>query len=88
MSVKIIVPASLHEMTGSKVVEMGGATVKEALGDFTRRFPETLEKLFDADGKLLSYIQVFLNKEGTAAEMETRVKDGDEIWLLFVIQGG
>ena len=88
MSVKIIVPASLHEMTGSKVVEVSGATVKEALDDFTKRFPDASEKLFDADGKLLPYIQVFLNKGGSAADLETRVKDGDELWLLFVIQGG
>jgi len=88
VSVKIIVPASLHEMTGSKVVEVSGATVKEVLGDFTGRFPDASEKLFDADGKLLPYIQVFLNKGGLAAEMESRLKDGDEIWLLFVIQGG
>ena len=88
MSVKIIVPASLHEITASRVVEVNGATVKEAMDDFTGRFPGAYEKLFGADGKLLPYIQVFLNKGGSAAEMETRVKDGDEIWLLFVIQGG
>jgi molybdopterin converting factor small subunit len=88
VSVKIIVPASLHEITGSKVVEVSGATVEEALGDFTKRFPGAYEKLFGKDGKLLPYIQVFLNKGGSAAEMESRLKDGDEIWLLFVIQGG
>lgn len=90
MSVKIAIPAHLQPFTGNtEVIEVSGTTVGECLSNLVKKFPGTAEMLFDANGRLLGYIGVYINGEmAHPEELVKPVKDGDEIYLPYIITGG
>ena len=90
MSVKLHIPQFLKHLTNEvKVIDVQGTTVGECLKDFVGCFPGAEELLFDKNGKILSYIDVYVNG-GSAYPEELRksVHDGDEIFIIFLISGG
>ena len=90
MTVKINIPHFLQHLAGNlDVAEVSGNTVGECLDDFVRRFPQTEKLIFDKDGMVLKYIDVFVNGESTYPEELARpVNDGDELSILLVAAGG
>ncbi len=90
MSVKVNIPTHFQSYTGGKAVaEVQGSTVGECLSDLQRQFPGIEAELFK-DGKLLDYVDVYVNLESSyPEELAKPVKDGDELHItLFVIAGG
>jgi molybdopterin converting factor small subunit len=74
------VPASL---------EVEGKSVGECLEMLIRRFPQMAKILFDEQGKLIGYVEIFVN--GVAFyphNLTYQVKEGDVIMALAVIGGG
>ena len=50
---------------------------------------EALQKLFDKDGNLHNYVDVYLNQESAYPdELAKSVKDGDELNVALIIAGG
>jgi molybdopterin converting factor small subunit len=90
MSVQIDIPPLLRHVTdGETAAKVKGSTVGECLNDFIRQYPKTKRWLFDKDGKLLRYVEVYVNKVTTyPEELATPVNDGDEISIVYVIAGG
>lgn len=90
MSVQIDIPLFLqHIVNDVKVVNVNGGTVGECLKDLVRQFPQLRELLFDKNGKLHKYIEIFVNGKSTyPEELAESVKDGNEIYILNVITGG
>jgi len=90
MSVTINIPIFLQAFAGDKDSHQEeGQTVGEALANLCQRYPEMKRLLFDKQGKLFSYIGIYLN--GTDAypdELAKPVKDGDVIHVLMLIAGG
>ena len=74
---------------GFEVVETEGGTVGDCLDDLIMQYPGLKEKLFDAKGKLLNTIEIYLNLESTYPdELKKVVKTGDEITLTILLAGG
>ena len=90
MSVQIDIPPLLRHLTdGATTAKVKGSTVGECLNHFVRQYPRTKKLLFDKDGKLLRYVEVYVNKVTTyPEELATPVNDGDEISIVYVIAGG
>lgn len=90
MSVKINVHPALHHFSdGQEVVEVNGGTVGECLGQLMVRFPDIKQGLFDREGRLLNYVDIYVNGESAYPEELARaVKDGDELHISLVIAGG
>ncbi len=90
MSIKIYIPPPLHKHTNEKhVVEVSGGTVSECLENLAKQYPEIAKKLFDKNGELHSYIDIFVNKSAVYPEGPSKpVKDGDDLHILFLIAGG
>ena len=90
MSVQIDIPPLLRHVTdGETAAKVKGSTVGECLNDFIRQYPKTKKWLFDKDGKLLRYVEVYVNKITTyPEELATPVNYGDEISIVYVIAGG
>ncbi len=90
MSASLQIPGFLRDVTGdASVVTVNGSTVGECLGDFVDRFPDAKARLFDKNGNLLTYIDVFVNgKSAYPEELARPVASGDELSLLFLIAGG
>jgi sulfur-carrier protein len=88
---KIFIPTPLRAYTGKQdTVEVGGATIHEALGGLTTRYPDLRKQLFTDDGKLRSFVNVYLNDEDIRYldKEQTEVKDADTLSIVPSIAGG
>lgn len=90
MAVKVNLHLALQKFTdGKKAVEVSGGTVGECIGVLIETYPELESFLFDPGGKIKSYIEVYVNLQSTyPREIDTPVKDGDEIHLVMIFTGG
>ncbi|MCK5581341.1 MAG: hypothetical protein KAJ18_08720, partial [Candidatus Omnitrophica bacterium] len=54
-----------------------------------QQFPGIETKLFDKNGKLLNYVDIYVNQESSyPEELAKSVKDVDELFITFMIAGG
>jgi adenylyltransferase/sulfurtransferase len=91
MAVKVIIPTPLRVYAAKKdSAEVSALTVGEALGGLTTQFAELRKHLFTDDGKLRSFVNVYLNDEDIRymAKEATPVKDGDIVSIVPSIAGG
>ena len=87
----IQIPTPLRAYTGGKdTVSIPGATVSAAFQQLTSHYPELKEHLFTPEGKLRSFVNVYLNDEDVRflGGLETAVKDGDNVTVLPAVAGG
>jgi molybdopterin synthase sulfur carrier subunit len=85
------IPPVLRPKTGgSSEVDASGANVGEVLRALTAAHPDTSAQLFDAEGELNRYVNVYLNDEDVRVlqGLETSVSDGDTVVLLPAMAGG
>jgi molybdopterin converting factor small subunit len=69
-----------------EAIEVNGNTVRECLNDFIRLYPAARNWIFDKD-TLVSL--VLLNGQTLPPQdLDTRVAEKDEIYLLTMISGG
>jgi len=90
MSIEIDVSLLSHQYTkGQQVVEVNGSTVGQCLDDLVKQFPSIKQGLFDGNGKLHSYIGIYVNGESAYPEVLAKpVKDRDKLHIIFLIGGG
>ncbi|HUL15964.1 MAG TPA: MoaD/ThiS family protein [Terriglobales bacterium] len=91
MSVKVIIPSPLRAFAGkSDSAEFPAATVGEALSLLTGQFVALRKHLFTDDGKLRSFVNVYVNDEDIRylAKENTPTKDGDIVSIIPSIAGG
>jgi MoaD family protein len=85
------IPPVLRPKTGgSSEVDAAGADVGEVLRALTAAHPDTSAQLFDAEGELNRYVNVYLNDEDVRVldGLETSVKDSDSVVILPAMAGG
>ena len=86
---KIRVPYILRHLTGDiETIETEGQTVGDCLGALQDKFPGIRSRLFDEQGQLHKYVELFLNNRKISNRLELPVKDEDELLILVVILGG
>jgi adenylyltransferase/sulfurtransferase len=88
---KILIPTPLRQYVDKKdTVEVGGATVGEVLTGLTGQFPDLRKNLYNDEGKLRSFVNIYLNDEDIRylGKDATAVKDGDTITIVPSIAGG
>lgn len=91
MSVDVRVPTALRGFTdGKATISASGTTVGEVLDDLVRTQPALRSHLYDPEGRLRSFVGVFLNEEDIRhlKKEETPVKDGDLVLIVPAIAGG
>jgi len=90
VSKTIRIHQGLRHLTGNQpTVDVNGATVGECLKEIVSRFPAIESKLFDKKGKLLNYIEIYVNaKTSYPEELAMPVKDGDVLTIILMIAGG
>lgn len=91
MSVKVLIPTPLRPHAGgTAAVEFQANTVDEALQHLTTQFADLKRHLFTEEGKLRSFVNVYLNGEDIRylAQGNTATKDGDTINIIPSIAGG
>jgi molybdopterin converting factor small subunit len=91
MPVKVVIPTPLRPYAGKQEsVELQATTVGEALAALTSRFGDLKKHLYSDDGRLRSFINVYVNDEDIRylQKDQTSVREGDTISIVPSIAGG
>ncbi|MFC2070562.1 MoaD/ThiS family protein [Chloroflexota bacterium] len=90
MSITInINPSMTHLTEGQEVLEVQGSNVGQCLEQLVARFPEVKTWLYDKDGKLQNFIEIYVNlMSAYPEELAKPVKDGDELHVVAQVAGG
>jgi molybdopterin converting factor small subunit len=88
---KILIPTPLRPFTGKQdAVEVDGATIGELLANLTTKYAGLKPHLYNEQGKLRSFVNVYLNDEDIRylEKEKTAVKAGDTISIIPSVAGG
>jgi len=91
MSVKVRVPTQLRPLSGGVgEVEVEGATVGEALKALDAAHPGFSERLFDENGNLRRFVNVFMGEEDIRFldGLNTAVPPGTVVSVVPAVAGG
>src|SRR5688572_20695333 len=91
MAVKVHIPTPLRPFTDKlDVVELEGANVSELLSNLTGRFGGLRQHLFTDDGRLRSFVNVYVNDEDIRylQKDQTPIKSGDTVSIIPSVAGG
>lgn len=88
---KVMIPTPLRQYTDKKdSVEVAGATVGEILGALTSAYPELKKNLYNDEGKLRSFVNVYVNDEDIRylGKDKAQVAATDTVTIVPSIAGG
>src|ERR1700752_2882259 len=91
MATKILIPTPLRPYTDKKdAVDADGATVGELLADLTRRHAGLKAHLYNDQGRLRSFVNIYVNDEDIRylQKEQTPVKTGDTVSIIPSVAGG
>jgi adenylyltransferase/sulfurtransferase len=88
----IFIPTPLRPYTGSQdTVEVSAATIVQALEALVHAHPDLRKHLFNAEGKLRAFVNLYLNDEDVRylpAKEATAVTTADTLSIIPSIAGG
>jgi adenylyltransferase/sulfurtransferase len=88
---KVLIPTPLRQFAEKHdSVELDGASVGEVLSALTTKFPDLRKQLFNDEGKLRSFVNVYLNDEDIRylQKSDTKVAGNDTLSIVPSIAGG
>jgi molybdopterin converting factor small subunit len=89
---KIHIPTPLRVYSGKQdTVSVSAATVGEALSALTTKHPDLKKHLYSDEGKLRSFVNVYLNDEDIRylpEKDDTKVSEQDALSIIPSIAGG
>ena len=91
MANRILIPTPLRVYAGKQdIVEAEGKTVGELLENLTSQYAELRNHLYNEDGRLRSFVNVYVNDDDIRyLEKEaTPVKEGDTVSIVPSVAGG
>jgi len=91
MSVLVKIPTQLRAAAGGEAeAQVDGATVQEVLDGLFERHDELRTRLYDDDGGLRRFVNVYVAGEDIRFldGLKTPVKDGAELTILPAVAGG
>jgi molybdopterin/thiamine biosynthesis adenylyltransferase/rhodanese-related sulfurtransferase/molybdopterin converting factor small subunit len=91
MAIRILLPAALRPYAGHRAeISVEALSVGEALEKLSSEFPSLRRYIFEEDGRLRNFVNVFVN--GQSAKLlkgeRTELRDGDTLMLIPSIAGG
>src|SRR5688572_32997569 len=91
MAYRVLIPTPLRPYTDQQdTVEVEGATIGELLASLTARYGDLRKHLYSDEGKLRSFVNVYLNDDDIRylEKENTRLKDGDVLSIVPSVAGG
>src|SRR5215211_2368990 len=88
---KILIPTPLRPYTDKQdAVDAAGATVGELLADLTRKHGGLKDHLYNEQGKLRSFVNIYVNDEDIRylQKEQTPVKPDDTVSIIPSVAGG
>src|SRR3972149_3133380 len=91
MNIRVRIPTPLRKLTaGQDEVKVIGDTVGEVMQNLEKEFPGFRERLFDEQGALRRFINIYSNDQDVRFlnHLETRLQEGSVISIIPAIAGG
>ena len=88
---KVRIPTPLRKYTqGSEEVAASGDTVRAVVSDVEARHPGIRERICDEHGNVRRFVNIYVNGDDIRflANLDTPVKDADEVSIVPAIAGG
>jgi len=88
---KVLIPTPLRQFAGKQdSVVLPGARVGDVLSALTTQFPDLKKQIYNDEGKLRSFVNVYVNDEDIRylSKDSTPVQDADTISIVPSIAGG
>jgi MoaD family protein len=85
------IPTPLRKLTqGAEEVSASGNTIGALIADLEKRYPGIKERICDDTGAVRRFVNIFVKDEDIRflQNLETPVKDGDEVSIVPAIAGG
>jgi len=85
------IPTPLRKLTqGKEEVAAAGATVGDVITDLDKNYPGIKDRICDDSGAVKRFVNIFANDEDIRflQNLETPVKDTDEVSIVPAIAGG
>lgn len=90
-NITVLIPTAMRPKVGEQEsISATGSTVKDVLGGIGTDHPEFAAQMFDANNNVNRFINVFVNDEDIRflENLDTALKDGDEVSIVPAIAGG
>lgn len=91
MTVQVRIPTPLRRFTaGAEEVGANGDTVGIVVDNLEDQFPGIKERLCDEEGRVRRFVNIYVNGDDIRflTNLETAVKEGDELSIVPAIAGG
>jgi molybdopterin converting factor small subunit len=91
MATKILIPTPLRPYTDKKeAVEASGTTIGELLADLTTKYSGLKAHLYNEQGKLRSFVNIYINDEDIRylQKDQTPVSASDTVSIIPSVAGG
>ena len=89
--VQVRIPTPLRKLTGgSESVNADGANVAAVVESLERDYPGMKNRVLDESGTVRRFVNIFVNGEDIRflGQLDTPVKEGDELSIVPAIAGG
>lgn len=91
MAVTVRIPTTMRPIAGgSSSVQVEGATLAEVLSNLDASHPGFRDRLFDEDGSLRKFVNVFVADDDVRYldGVDTKVPDGETVSIIPAVAGG
>ncbi len=91
MSIKVMIPTPLRQYTDKKdTVEIDGNSAGEILDELTKKYSQLRKHLYDENGELRSYVNIYVNDEDIRylQKSNTALNETDIVSIIPSIAGG
>ena len=91
MSVRVRIPTPLRRFTaGAEEVGVNSTTIGTVVEDLEKKHPGIKERLCDEQGRVRRFVNIYVNGDDIRflSNLDTVVKDGDEVAIVPAIAGG
>jgi molybdopterin synthase sulfur carrier subunit len=88
---KVRIPTPLRKFTGgNEEVAVTGSTVGALVADMEKNFPGIGDRICEPDGKVRRFVNIYVNGDDIRflSNLDTPVKEGDEVSIVPAIAGG
>lgn len=85
------IPSPLRKLTGDRrAVKAAGKTLSEVINDLDRQYPGIKARVLDADGKVLSFVNIFVDEQDIRLMqgLATPVAETTEVSIIPAMAGG
>ena len=91
MAVQVRIPTPLRKFTdGQDTVDASGASIGAIIEDLEQKHPGLKDRICEADGSVRRFVNLYVNGDDIRflENLESAVKDGDEVSIVPAIAGG